>query len=199
MTEPAHKFDEAYYRRWYGDARTRAFTKADKDIRAGFVVSYMKLLKMPLRSVVDVGCGLGHWREALLKLKPGLSYTGVEYSAIMAKRFGWVESSAADYAPRRQFDLVISQAVLQHMDDADCARAIDNMGAYARGALYLEVLTREDWSSGMIDKKYTEKHAYLRSRAWYVKRLGKYFTQAGGGLFVAKSAGVSLLDMERGF
>lgn len=197
MSTTAERFDEHYYRHWYGNASTRAFTKADKDVRAAFVLSYLKLLKIPVRSVVDVGCGLGHWRAALQKIDPRLAYTGVEYSALMARRYGWVEASAADYVPKRQFDLVICQAVLQHLNDKDCAKALENIGQYCRGALYLEVLTKADWISGMIDKKHTERHPYLRSAAWYRKRLDKYFIAAGGGLFIARASGAPLLELER--
>lgn len=196
MSASAKQFDEAYYRRWYGNAKTRAFTKADKDIRAAFVLSYLRQLQVPVRSVCDLGCGLGHWRAALQKINPRITYTGVEYSAAMAQRYGWVEASAADYAPRRKFDLVICQAVFQHLDDRDCAQAIAHIGAYCRGALYLEVLTKGDWTSGVVDKKHTEPHAYLRSKAWYRRQLGKYFVPVGGGLFVARAANVPLLELE---
>ncbi len=197
MSDPAHRFDAAYYRHWYGKADTRAFTKTDKDVRAAFVLSYLRHLKVPVRSVCDLGCGLGHWREALQKIDSRITYTGVEYSAFMAQRLGWVESSAADYAPKRKFDLVICQAVLQHLDDKDCARAIKNIGSYCRGALYLEVLTKADWTSGVVDKKHTEKHSHLRSATWYKKRLGEFFVPVGGGLFVARSANVPLFELEQ--
>lgn len=197
MSDPAHRFDEAYYRRWYGNAGTRAFTKADKDVRAAFVLSYLRHLKVPVRSVCDLGCGLGHWREALQKIDGRIAYTGVEYSAFTAKRFGWVHSSAADYAPKRRFDLVICQAVLQHLDDRDCDKALAHIGAYCRGALYLEVLTRADWNSGIVDKKHTEAHSHLRSAAWYKKRLREYFKPVGGGLFVTHGANVPLFELEQ--
>ena len=193
---PDH-FDETYYRHWYGNASTRAFTKADKQVRAAFVLSYLKMLKVPVRSVVDVGCGLGHWREALQGINSRIKYTGVEYSPLMARRYGWVQASAADYAPSRKFDLVICQSVLLHLNDRECAQALKNIGAYCRGAFYLEALTSADWNSGMIDKKRSEKHGNLRSHAWYMKRLEKHFVKVGGGLFVARSANVPLLELER--
>lgn len=196
MTNPATRFDAEYYRHWYGNAQTRAFTKSDKDVRAAFVLSYLRMLKVPVRSVCDLGCGLGHWREALQKIDSRIGYTGVEVSPFVARRFGWVESSVVDYVPKRQFDLLICQAVLQHLDDKACAQALAQMGAYCRGALYLEVLTKGDWTSGVVDKKHTEKHEYLRSATWYKRHLSKHFVAVGGGLFVARSAGVPLLELE---
>jgi SAM-dependent methyltransferase len=186
-------FTAAYYRHWYGNPKTRAFTKADKKKRAAFVLAALKQFGVPVKSVCDIGCGLGHWREAL----SAKSYTGVEVSSYLCEKYGWVQSSAADYAPKRQFDLVICQAVLYHLDNKDCARALKNIGTMCRGALYLEVVTKEDWTSGILDKKHTESIVYLRPAAWYRRHLAKYFVALGGGLFLAKSAGVPLLELEK--
>lgn len=193
---PQSDYDAAYFKRWYGDAKTRAFTRKDKDKRAAFVVAALRQFGVKLRSVCDLGCGLGHWQEALHPLIPRLKYTGVEYSAYLCARFGWVEASAADYAPRQSFDLVICQSVLHHLNDRDCARAIRNIASYCKGALYLEVVTQQDWET-VIDHQHTDPNIFLRSGAWYKKRLGQYFEPLGGGLFLAKSANIPLLDIER--
>ncbi len=192
----ATHYDEAYFKRWYGTAQTRAFTKTDKDIRAAFVVAYMKQLKIPLRSVCDLGCGLGHWQQALRKLLPKMTYTGVEYSPYLCARYGWTEASAATYAPRRRFDLVICQSVLHHLNDRDCAAALDHIASYCKGVLYLEVVSQQDWNQ-VIDRAHTDPNIFLRSGAWYKTRLKKHFVPLGGGLFLAKSAGIPLLEIEQ--
>lgn len=193
----ADYFDEKYYRKWYGHAHSRAFTSADKKVRAAFVLSYLRYLRVPVRSVCDVGCGLGHWREALQAVDGRIKYTGVEISPVLSQRMGWIQASAASYAPKRKFDLVICQAVLQHLDDRDCAQALDNICAYTRGALYLEVLTKADWAAGCVDKRHTERHPYLRTGAWYRKRLEKAFTPLGGGLFLAKTTNAPMFELEQ--
>lgn len=196
MSVPAAHYDAAYFHRWYGDTRTRSFTKADKAVRAAFVLSYLRYLKLPVRSVCDLGCGLGHWREALQEISPRLRYTGVEYSPYLCEKYGWVQASAADYTPKKQFDLVICQSVLHHLNEADCKRAIRHIGQYCRGALYFEAVTQRDWNT-VIDKEHTDPRIYRRTGAWYKRELGRYFTPIGGGLFLAKAAGVPLFELER--
>ena len=189
-------FDESYYRRWYGHAKTRAYTQADKDVEAGFVLSYLAHLAVPVKSVVDIGCGLGHWRTALHKINPAIKYTGVEVSAFACQRFGWVHASADTYKPRQKFDLVICQQVLQHLDNKQCAQALAYMASYCRGALFLQVATKGDWDGDVIDKKRSEKHDYLRTGAWYRRQLAPHFINMGGGLFLARSAEIPLFELD---
>ncbi len=191
------QFNQAYYQHWYGNAKTRAFTSADKVRQARFVLAYLEQLGVPLKSVVDVGCGLGHWRDALAKLAPKLRYTGVEVSPFACARFGWIQASAHNFTSTRQYDLVICQHVLQHLNNRDCARALANMATYCRGALLLEVATKEDWEGDVLDKERTEAHDYLRSVKWYRKQLDPHFVAVGGGLFLARSADVPLFSLER--
>lgn len=196
VAPPAY-FDAAYFRRWYGNPTSRAFTRVDKEKRADFVLSYLRLLGVPVKRVCDVGCGLGHWRDALVSRRPRLSYTGVEISPFLCQRFGWHQASAADYAPKRQFDLVIAQSVLHHLNARDCAQAIRNIASYCRGALYLEVATARDWKT-VIDRTRTDPAVYHRTGTWYKAQLARHFVSVGGGLFLAKRAGVALLELERG-
>ena len=81
----------------------------------------------PDARVLDLGCGMGHWRTALEKLAPKARHRGVEYSDYLCERFGWEKGSAVDFAPGRTFDLVVCQGVLQYLDDRAAARAIDNL------------------------------------------------------------------------
>jgi 2-polyprenyl-3-methyl-5-hydroxy-6-metoxy-1,4-benzoquinol methylase len=190
-------FDEDYYRRWYGDAGTRAHTQADRRVEAAYVMSALGYMRVPVKSVVDVGCGVGHWRTALREINPAINYTGVEVSDFACQRFGWIHSSADQFLPRQKFDLVICQQVLQHLDNKACAKALANMASYCRGALFLQVVTRGDWDGDMLDKARTEHHQFLRTLAWYRKQLAPHFIGVGGGLFLARRAKVPTFELEK--
>jgi SAM-dependent methyltransferase len=189
------RFDAGYYRRFYGARKTRV---ADLDATrrlAGFVVGYLRYLRVPLRSVLDVGCGLGHWRTALQELAPRARHHGVEVSDYLCKRFGWTRGSVVDHRPGRTFDLVVCQGVLQYLDDGAAARALDNLARLARGALYLEALTRRDWREN-CDRRVTDGAVHLRDGAFYRDRLRRHFTAVGGGVFVRTTAGVTTFELE---
>jgi predicted TPR repeat methyltransferase len=75
-------------------------------------------VRVPVRRVLDVGCGIGLWREAVQRHFPGASYHGVEFSEYLVERFGWERGSVVDYAahdPAEPFDLVICQGVLPYL------------------------------------------------------------------------------------
>lgn len=191
------KFDAAYYARFYRDQETRVADRKGVRRLADFVCAYLRFLSLPVREVLDLGCGLGYWREAIGAHHPRARYVGVEVSDYLCRRKGWRHGSVVDYAHERPADLVICQGVLQYLDDADARRAIDNLARLTRGALYLEALTAEDWAHN-CDRAATDGKVHLRPVAFYRRRLRPTFVSCGGGVFVHRQAGVSLFELERG-
>lgn len=194
------RFDASYYARFYADPRTRVSDGAAVRKLAGFVAGYLRYLDVPVRSILDVGCGVGHWRDAALSCWPRARYRGLEYSQHLCDRFGWTQGSVVDFDPRTlrrsgTFDLVICQGVLQYLDDSAAARAIDNLGRWCDGALYLEALTARDWRHN-CDRSRTDGDVNLRTGDWYRRRLAKHFLDCGGGVFCSRRAGVTLFELE---
>jgi SAM-dependent methyltransferase len=175
----AARFNAGYYAKWYGEDEDR------DDIAeraAKFVLSYVDHLDATVRTVLDVGCGLGLWKKALMKQNKTLRYTGVEFSAHMCAKYGWEQGDAATYTPGRTFDLVICQGVLQYLADADCERAIANLGRLSERFLYLEVLTAAD-AKQVCCPEGTDFDVHIREASWYATRLKKHFVNLGGGLY----------------
>jgi len=194
------RFDADFYHRFYRDPRTRVSDLSAVRKLAAFVAAYLHFLGLPVRSILDLGCGLGHWRTAARSLWPRARYHGVESTGPLCERLGWTHGSIVDLDTstlRRggTFDLVVCQSVLQYLDDRDAAIAIDNLGRWCRGALYLEALTELDWREN-CDQSRTDGAVHLRSGAWYRRRLGKHFVDCGGGVFCSKRSGVTLFELE---
>lgn len=195
---PRRSFDKAYYDRFYRDARTRVATRSDFVLLGRFVCSYLKYVGQPVESVLDLGCGLGHWREIARRHFPRASYTGVEISPYLCREYGWERGSVVDYGSDRRFDLVICQGVLQYLDAGQAKTAIRNLGRLCRGALYLEVLTREDWTQA-CDQERTDGDVYLRDAAWYRRELGREFAGIGGGVLLSPDSPAVVYALERSF
>lgn len=196
----ADRFDAGYYRRFYADPRTRVSDRAAVQKLADFVAAYLRYLEVPVRSILDAGCGVGHWQQAARKVWPRARYHGLEYSQHLCDEFGWTQGSLVDFDPRRlratgTFDLVVCQGVLQYLDDRAAARAIDNLGRWCAGALYVEALTARDWRQN-CDRSRTDGDVHLRTGDWYRKRLAKHFLDCGGGVFCSRRAGVTLFELE---
>lgn len=196
----AARFDAAYYERFYGDRSTRVSDLTAVARLATFVAGYLNYLQLPVRHILDVGCGLGHWQTAARGPWPRARYHGIEASPHLCQRLGWTEASIVDFDPQatcgqRQFDLVICQGVLQYLDDRAARAALANLGRWTGGALYLEALTRTDWEEN-CDQGRTDGDVHLRPGTFYRRALHRDFLAAGGGLFIARSSGVTLFELE---
>jgi SAM-dependent methyltransferase len=197
LSRPKESFDKAYYQRFYLNPATRVRATSAETSLARFVFGYLEHLGIPVKRVLDMGCGLGKWRGQTAKFQPHSTYTGVEISAYLCGKYGWVESSAAEFQGRGGYDLVLCQSVIQYLGEAEAKAAIANLARLCRGALYLEIITAEDWARH-CDRKLTDGKVHLRSSRWYKKALGLHFRSAGGGIFLPKDSPVVLYELERG-
>ena len=85
--------------------------------------------------------------------------------------------------------------MLQYLDDAAAARAIENLGRMCRGLLYLEAITARDLRE-TVDRETTDLAIHARSGAWHRRALAPWFVQVGAGLWASRSAGLVLYELE---
>jgi SAM-dependent methyltransferase len=189
------QFDARYYDRYYRSKRTRVTSPREIATLGRFVCGYLAYLDLPVRRVLDAGCGLGYWRNVIAEHYPRARYTGIELSEYLCRELGWTQASIADYRGRGTFDLVICQGVLQYLNEREAAAAIENLARLCRGALYLEALTSEDWRDH-CDRSCTDGAVHLRNDAWYRTRLLRHFRACGGGVFLHKEAAPVLFTLE---
>ena len=190
------RFDAGFYRRFYLDPRTRVVTRAEMARRADLIAAFVRHAQYPVRRILDVGCGLGLMRTALLRHFPRASYTGLEASAYLCERFGWAHGSAATFASRRPFDLVVCYDVLQYLAPREAAAALRNLGQLCRGVLHFGVLSTEDWEL-YCDRSITDRNVHVRPGAWYRRRLAPTFINAGSGMFVRRGAPIHLWELDQ--
>ncbi|MEM1433615.1 MAG: methyltransferase [Pseudomonadota bacterium] len=188
------RFDAAYYRRFYEDQATRAGTPASARRHAAFISGYLKHLELPVRSVLDLGCGLGRLLRALGREYPRAKLTGVEYSDYLCERYGWQPGSVVDCDPGSH-DLVVCVDVLSYLSDDDCAAALRNLARLTQTAAVLGIVTAEDRE--ICDFNRTDRAQRLRPAAWYRRRLSHWFEPAGGGLYLRKPLPINLWTLDR--
>src|SRR5271165_4491118 len=170
VAKPPNNFGADYFRRFYSDPATRVVSNGEMRSRAALIASILRHVQIPVRRILDAGCGIGLLRKPLTDLYPRARYSGLDASPYLCKRFGWTLGSVSDFAPQNPFDLVICYDVLQYLPDAQAARAIANLARLTRASLYVSALTAEDWREN-CDRSRTDSDVYLRPGAWYRRRL----------------------------
>jgi hypothetical protein len=194
---PAKKesFDEAYYGRFYESARTRVHGPVEIARLCAGVASLLDWWGHPLTTVMDVGAGVGLWRDWFAKNRPSVRYRSTEYSAYACEKYGHEQRDISKWRPKEEFDLVVCQGVLPYLDDDQAARAIDNLAAMTRGFLYLEAITSRDIEE-VIDDVKTDVKVHGRTGNWYRTRLREHLIEVGAGLWCKKDAGVLFYELE---
>ena len=154
--------------------------------RARLIAAILGHAELPVRNILDAGCGIGLFKPAFARCMKGARYVGLEVSEYLCRRYGWTQGSVADFKPSAPFDLVVCFDVLQYLEDRAAARAMANFKRLARVALYFSALTIEDWRKN-CDRLRTDANVNMRPAAWYRARLKRDFYYYGLGLWVRKT------------
>lgn len=189
------RFDTQYYQRYYLDPRTAVATRHEMHARARLIAALTAHAGLPVRRILEAGCGTGLLRAALRRLLPRAHYVALESSEYLCRRYGWIEGRIEDYRAHRPFDLVICYDVLQYLESAAAVRALNNFGRLCRGVLYFSALTRFDYAHN-CDRQRTDANVHLRSAAWYRARLKRSFREAGLGFWLRRGAPLTLWELE---
>jgi len=189
------RFDRAYYQRYYFDPRTAVANRSEMRARARLIAAFVAYAGLPVRRILEAGCGTGLLRAELLRLLPRAHYVALESSDYLCQRYGWRKGRIEEYRSRAPFDLVICYDVLQYLAGAAAQRALANFGPLCRGALYFTALTRHDYEHN-CDQSRTDAGVHLRSAEWYRTRLRRQFGEAGLGLWLRRGAPLTLWELE---
>lgn len=190
------RFGRDYYRRYYFDPRTAVATRAEMRARARLIAALATHAGLPVRRILEAGCGTGMLRAPLLRLLPRARYVGLESSDYLCARYGWEQGRIESYraAP---FDLLICYDVLQYLEPRAAEGALRNFARLCRGVLYFSALTRFDFEHN-CDRARTDPDVHLRSAHWYRTRLRRHFREAGLGFWLRRGAPLTLWELETG-
>ncbi len=109
------------------NAATRVTTAAEMRGRARLIAASCAHARIPVRSILDAGCGIGLLRKPFAAEFPRARYSGSRAAIISAP--GTAGSRVPWSISRRAIpsDLVVCYDVLQYLDDREAARAIANL------------------------------------------------------------------------
>jgi SAM-dependent methyltransferase len=177
------RYDREYYRRWYGNPRTRIASAVDVDRKVRLAVAAAGfLLGRRITSVLDVGCGEGRWYAPLRRLRPSVGYTGVDSSDYVVSRYGKRRNiRKGTFASLKnlrlpQADLVICADVIQYVDDPSLVAGLGEIRRLTRGVAFIEAFSAEDRMTGDRDGwiERSEKELQRRFRDAGLTRCGFY-------------------------
>lgn len=155
MTGAVPAYTKADFERWYR-SRSRIRNSAELRFSATLAVAFAeRVLRRPIRSVLDIGAGEGAWRAALRKLRPRVRYVGVEPSEYAVRRYGdrrgIVNGTLGEIGSldlRGPFDLIICADLLHYLPDYEIVRGLRAVRSLAAGPLFAPVMTGRDNPSG---------------------------------------------------
>jgi SAM-dependent methyltransferase len=188
-------FDRAYYQKFYFDPRTAVTSPAEMSARAQLIAAYAGHVGLPVRRILDAGCGTGLLRKPLARAYPKARYVGLDVSEYLCERFGWEHGTVDAWRSPTPFDLVICYDVVQYLDDRRAARALVNLSRLCRAVLYFGALTLADWRDN-CDRSRTDPAVHMRDGTWYRTRLRRYFREVGAGFWLRRGAPLTVWELE---
>ena len=165
--------------------------------RARLIAALAAHVGLPVRRILEAGCGTGLLRAALLHTSCRARTTSaLESSAYLCRRYGWRRGRIESYRARAPFDLrhLLRRAAIPRRR-SHAERALANFARLTRGLLYFSALTRGDFARN-CDRARTDADVHLRSARWYRTRLRRHFREAGLGFWVRRGAPLTLWELE---
>ncbi len=196
MNGESARFGRDYYRRYYLDPRTAVASPHEARARARLIAAFADYLGLPVRRILDAGCGIGRLRAPLLRHFRAAEYVGLEVSEYLCRRYGWEHGRIERYRSAAAFDLVICYDVLQYLDDRTATRALGNLARLSRAILYFSALTEMD-SRKNCDRHRTDLDVRGRPGDWYRARLRRSFLEIGTGFWLRRGAPFTIWELER--
>jgi hypothetical protein len=206
MTAPARRsivaqpmaaaFDAPYFRRFYESRRSRVYGAEQVAHLARGVTGFVQWFGGEIERVLDVGAGIGLWRDWFAAELASTRYRSVDVSEYACEKYGHECRDIAVWRAREKFDLIICQGVLPYLDDRACGKAIANIAAMCRGFLYLEAITARDLRE-VCDRSKTDTTVHARSATFYRRLLAKHFEPVGCGLYHIRGGTAVFYDLER--
>ena len=152
------QFDRAYFDRWYRSPRTRVFTRAEIERRVRFVLDAAEhVLERPVRRVLDVCCGEGHWQPVIKRLRPPAYYIGIDTSEYAVRRFGRRRNlrlgrfgDLGNLGLEGPFDLIVCAGALYYIDTPELGSGLLAIGKLLDGVAFLEIFTEQDDLTGNV-------------------------------------------------
>ncbi len=189
------RFDEAYYSRFYEDPKTRVVSPEEHAALCEFVFAFARYNAVEVKSVLDVGAGIGHWKNWIEQHQSSVKYLGTEVSLAACKNYGFQQRDIARWRDRKKHDLIVCQGVLQYLPDPDVAPAVANIAAMSKGLVYLEITTRQDLREN-CDLERTDQDIFIRNGSYYRGILTKHFVNIGAGLWWVKDREAPFYELE---
>lgn len=198
-------YDKAYFDKWYRNRQHRVRTPAQIKRIATFTLAAAEyVLDRPIRTVLDVGAGEGHWQPILQAMRPKLRYVGVEPSEYAVARFGrkrGLRLGSVETLDRLHlhaeypegFDLVVCCGVLNYVPNRVLGTALEMLQIHTSGLSWLEIFTQHDEIEGDV--------AALKPRpaAWYRERFANAgLVPCGMHLYAPRDRAAGLTALETG-
>jgi len=98
---PRKQFDASYYKRFYSS--TPVHSRKKVALLANSVHNMCAWWDVPVRSVLDVGAGLGYWRDWYAENYPKVKRLSTDISEHACEKYGHEQHDIGTWAPNTKF------------------------------------------------------------------------------------------------
>ena len=163
-------YDRDYFDKWYRNPRHAVASREGLQRKAALALAAAEYyLGHAVRNVLDIGCGEGVWRVALLAIRPEIRYLGLDSSEYAVARYGRSRNirlatfgQLGELRFDTPFDLIVCSDVLHYVRTPELKRGLRGIAEMLDGVAFLELFTASDAPDG-------DKHGFIaRTPRWYL-------------------------------
>ncbi len=188
-------FDRDYYQRFYFNPRTAVTSRAEMRARARLIAGCVEYVGLPVRQILDAGCGVGMLRAPLRRACARPATSGSSSASTSAAATAGTRARSRPSARASAMSWSICYDVLQYLPAPEARAAIANLARLCCGALYFGALTTEDWQQN-CDRSRTDRIPGLRPGAWYRRQLARAFRPLGCGMWLKRNLDITLWNLD---
>ncbi len=195
------EYDQSYFDKWYRDPVHRVSSRASARRKAALALAVAEYyLERPVRTVLDIGCGEGHWQPILTGWRPKLRYTGVDSSEYAVQRFGRRRqlrlggfSNLGDLGLATSYDLIVCSDTLYYVSRQELELGFGELVDRLAGVAFLEAYASDTALTGDFE------NLDPRGEKFYRKLFRRHgLVSCGSHCYLASHLAGLLTPLERG-
>lgn len=191
-------FDAAYFEKFYNEKDNPDYRKRMQHQAAG-LTNLIEFHDATPASVLEIGAGIGCWRDWYAKNRPRTKYISTDLSDFTCgkykhKQYDVTTGPYKGPGYRTRYDLVVCLDVMAYFDSQTYIKVLSTIASMVGTFLVIDALTKRDLKE--VCGEGTDWNLQGQTAAFHKKALSTHFKGLGHNLYVPRETDLFFYELE---